>query len=495
MRAYHAWVVGVAVEVLAELNRAIKETKDIPHLAHGANWLQSRWWGLDRHKIADGLLSEDPEDLQDRLLATTLRRSTGRCYWAYIGGHRKGRYGHVQFPGLDRSYHTMCVEEDEVAMEGYGTLAAGGTPIYTGTSHIYYDPGAVPHIRRPFALARREAALFNSAEPIEFLAMPVSGQTALWYRPGIEPMPYQAYYKGAFDLFAEARVQITPLYEDQCDPERLRRFRAVLLPNFACMSDEQADVFRAYVAEGGYLLATHETSLYRPDGSRRDDFALADVFGVHAGLRGLVDLTDLGLRVTSEHPVTRGFAPGRVIPQDFQVLDVGAEDQKQVLGLHYQRDGVGELGPALLARSFGQGKVVYVASGLEAIYWAARFSVIRQLFTSAVEWFAGEARPCRVEAPLGVMTNLMRVHDGLVLHLLNDNGNKNRHVYARQQYVPVQDVQVSIRIPPGRQVQAVRLLEAQQPAVVTRDGDWLRLELPQLGMYEGVHVRLAPGPG
>ena len=63
-------------------------------------------------------------------------------------------------------------------------------------------------------------------------------------------------------------------------PDVLRRYRAVVLPNVACLSDEEAATLRAYVEGGGALLATYETGCYAADGAPREQGALDDVLGV-----------------------------------------------------------------------------------------------------------------------------------------------------------------------------------------------------------------------
>ena len=46
------------------------------------------------------------------------------------------------------------------------------------------------------------------------------------------------------------------------------------------MSDAVAARLRQYVRDGGRLFATFETGLYDDTGTRRKEFALADVFGM-----------------------------------------------------------------------------------------------------------------------------------------------------------------------------------------------------------------------
>src|SRR5277367_4213824 len=64
------------------------------------------------------------------------------------------------------------------------------------------------------------------------------------------------------------------------DPERLARYRALLLPNVAMLSDRQCQELRDYVHSGGSLMASFETSLYDENLKPRADFGLADLMGV-----------------------------------------------------------------------------------------------------------------------------------------------------------------------------------------------------------------------
>ena len=83
-----------------------------------------------------------------------------------------------------------------------------------------------------------------------------------------------------YHALVEARVPFELVHEAFLTPDRLDRFKLLILADAAALSDAQCGAIRDYVGRGGSLLATFASSLYDETGQRRDDFGLADVFGV-----------------------------------------------------------------------------------------------------------------------------------------------------------------------------------------------------------------------
>ena len=83
------------------------------------------------------------------------------------------------------------------------------------------------------------------------------------------------------------------VHEDRLDLERISKYRALLLPNIAILSDRQCQQIRDYVSSGGSIMASFETGLYDENLQRREEFALADlVYGVV--YRWVADSADSG---------------------------------------------------------------------------------------------------------------------------------------------------------------------------------------------------------
>jgi len=85
-------------------------------------------------------------------------------------------------------------------------------------------------------------------------------------------------------LFAEAGRGTEVLYslDDLAAwPEGLSEFRALVLPERACIDAEHLTRLREYVRDGGTLLVFGHATLLDGDGKPGRDFALADVLGLH----------------------------------------------------------------------------------------------------------------------------------------------------------------------------------------------------------------------
>ena len=77
----------------------------------------------------------------------------------------------------------------------------------------------------------------------------------------------------------EARIPFEMADDRQLEPQHIGRYRVLVLPDIAAMSDKQCQQIRDYVMAGGRIVATGETSLYDELGKRRANFGLADLFG------------------------------------------------------------------------------------------------------------------------------------------------------------------------------------------------------------------------
>jgi hypothetical protein len=68
--------------------------------------------------------------------------------------------------------------------------------------------------------------------------------------------------QGIYERCCRADFAFDFVHEDRLEPERLGKYRALLLPNIAMLSDRQCRQIRDYVRAGGSIMASFETGLY-----------------------------------------------------------------------------------------------------------------------------------------------------------------------------------------------------------------------------------------
>ena len=118
----------------------------------------------------------------------------------------------------------------------------------------------------------------RNEEPVARVALVYSQQTTTWYGGPQARQKVEDFSLGMYHALIEARMPFEMLHDRTLDTAG--RFKLLLLPNIAALSNEQCAQIRRFVESGGSVLATYETSLYDENGERRPDFGLADVFGV-----------------------------------------------------------------------------------------------------------------------------------------------------------------------------------------------------------------------
>ena len=88
----------------------------------------------------------------------------------------------------------------------------------------------------------------------------------------------------SFMLFTQALIQAKVpfdiIFNEQL--KDLSKYRALVLADQECLDDDQMNLVRQYVNQGGGLVATEQTSLFTPWRLRRPDFGLKDLFQVKA---------------------------------------------------------------------------------------------------------------------------------------------------------------------------------------------------------------------
>ncbi len=184
--------------------------------------------------------------------------------------------------GLEEPYRwkDSVQSEPEVRLWVAEGTANGMRPWVTKFSGVLYDRRWLPVVEKIYDWHFRHERYLRNEAPLARVGVLFSEQTSA-YHPGIGPGDRaEDHVLGMYHALVEARVPFEFVHEAFLAADQLDRFKLLILADAAALSAAQCSAIRGYVARGGSLLATFASSLFDETGQRRDDFGLADVFGV-----------------------------------------------------------------------------------------------------------------------------------------------------------------------------------------------------------------------
>ena len=248
------------------------------------------------------------------------------------------------------------------------------------------------------------------------------------------------------------------------------------------------------------LVATYQTSLYDETGARRNDFALADVFGASFERHGpQCSFTETGIgggwiaaymHLMAESDLFGDLPAGFRFPVGGKTLRVrpkrnAAVPAKLTEPTRYYCDFPGELTryPGAAVRSYGKGTCVYLPWQAGRACEDHGLADVQRLVSAAALFVRRRPPLLDTDLPDTVTVTLRRAKSGDVLiHLVNLSTDPAREVHA---VAPVRGAAVTLRLP---RVTKARALVAAKTLKTRRTGRTLRIYLPAIGPHEVIHL-------
>ena len=313
-----------------------------------------------------------------------------------------------------------------------------------------------------------------------------------------------------YHALVEARVPFDMVHDRFLDPDRLARYRLLILPNIAALDDSQCEQLRGFVARGGSLIATFETSLYDEWGLSRADFGLADLFGVTFAGRVEGPLKNSYLTLNRDpaggyHPLLRGLEDAARIINGIWRLEVEPRaefDSPLTLVPSYPDLPMEDVYPRMptttirevYARAVGAGRIVYFPWDIDRTFFEVLNVDHGRLLRNAVEWAMAGSQPVTVEGPGVIDVAIWRQRESLTVHLVNLTNPMMMRGPVRE-FIPVGPVRVTIELPAGRAARGVRLLTADGDASWQCFDGQLMVTVPAVECHEVIAVDLEQASG
>jgi hypothetical protein len=207
-------------------------------------------------------------------LGSILMRGWGRPY--YQAGIFT-EYGYSDtYPGV-----LSRVQADALIVQNARTFFVGDAPLLSGLNAEGFSQRWFDVARETWEDVRNVDCLLGpDLKPLLSTAMLYSDSTRRELEAEKRPYDFRRSNLGALETLTYAGRPVESLAEFNLKAEALAPFQVLVLPEVEVLSQEQAEIIRQWVSGGGALISTFRCGLVDESGKRRDNFPLADVFGV-----------------------------------------------------------------------------------------------------------------------------------------------------------------------------------------------------------------------
>jgi hypothetical protein len=320
---------------------------------------------------------------------------------------------------------------------------------------------------------------------------------------------YLDFIRGWYCALLEAHIPFDVISDKLIAPDRLKKYKVLVLSNLACVSDLTAQTIRAYGAAGGGIVASFDAGTRELDGRERVSAAFDALLGVQRTGRREGLKSSYAKIEDREDPVLDSIGDTDLIPNEGELVEVRAERGRSVpltlippvIAHSGATISIPEYSaikettdvPVAVRGEHGKGRVVYFCNQTESLFYRYGFPDLGLILANAVRWVLDEPLVLEVDAPDFVEATLMLQGNRKLVHLVNMPVAKPvntgwRHI--GRNLVRVSDIHVGLALAPGERVREARLATTGQALAVRHEGARARVVVPLLDDHEIVVFEL-----
>lgn len=400
---------------------------------------------------------------------------------------------------------------EEIRMWVASATANGMRAWFTKFGGTVPDARWLPVVKDIYHWQADHENYLRNTSSIARVGLVYSQQTARMFGLDESKTTVEAPFLGYYQALIESRTLFELVHDQRLDADDLSGYKVLILPNIASLSDKQCDQLRAFVAAGGSIIATSQTSLFDEDGKQRENFGLSDLFG--ADYRGMIHsgLKNSYLQIHSELddqrlPLLDGITDASRIINAVNVVDVASHDAQDgvatspltLIGSYpdlpmedvYRRDWrIGD--SQLFIRELGSGRVVYFPGDLDRSFHEFLTRDHYRLLTNAVRWALDEPSPVEVTGAGIVEVTAWHQTESMTVHLVN----YTNPMYLKgpfHEIIPSPPLVAHVTLPAGTTARRVRLLRAGIDSQPRIEAGRLVIDIAHVDDFEVIAIDLQP---
>ena len=425
----------------------------------------------------------------------------GKEYRATLG--RKAIAG-IFSVGLEDEYRwkDSVQNGDEIRMWVADGMAQGLRPWFTKFNAKPIDKRWLPVVEELYTWHYANDKYLRNLDPVASVGLVYSQQTATFYGGEKAHAKVEDPALGVYQALVEARIPFEMVHDRLLGAEHLKKFRTLILPNIAALSEKQCGQLQEYVNRGGSIVATYETSLYDEWGVRRNDFGLAELFGVSfaGSTQGPMLNSYLTLETDSAghyHPLLSGFEDATRIINGVNRTRVMAREASGTIPsplmvvpsypdlpmeeVFPRPSKVKE--PGVYLREIGKGRVVYFPWDIDRTFWEVLDVDHGKLLRNAVLWANRDPQPLTIEGRGLLDIAFWTQQKSMTIHFVNLTNPMMMKGPVRE-IIPIGQQRVRVRVPEGKRIGKVHLLVAKSEIPHRESGGYLEVTVPSISLHE-----------
>jgi hypothetical protein len=496
-RAFLDWRRKRLVEVIDVWNNEIRainpESSVVPNNGSGA---QNPLDAIETSKRAPMLAAD--RQARHGLEAPWLVGKSMKEYRATMGDKAViGLFG----IGLEEQYRwkDSVTSNAEIRIWALDAIANGARPWFTKFSATLHDQRWLKEIEDIYVWTDKNQRYLEQRRPLARVGLVYSQQTA-WYSGA----RVEDHALGWYQALIESRIPFEMVHDRLLDDEHLAGLKTLILPNLICLSDAQCEQLRAFVGRGGSIIATHETSLDDEKGTRRENFGLADLFGVDWTGKTQGPMLNSYIRLEHEAlPASPWFAGLEDAPRvinGVSRLDVTPREKFAEtpftlipsypdLPMEKVYPRVARTDTSCLYLRKAGGRVAYFPFDIDRTFWEVLSGDHLKMLRNTVLWANDESPAVEVNGPGLIEVTAWKNAGSITVHLVNlTNPMAMKGPY--REFFPVGPHTVRLRMPSGVQAKSARLLAADKPVVMERTGASVTVTVPSILDHEVVAIEI-----
>jgi hypothetical protein len=380
-------------------------------------------------------------------------------------------------------------------------------PWFVKFSGVLYDKRWLPIVESIYHWHHKHEKYLRNTRSLAKVGLVYSEQTDRNYGGKSWQNHHGWHELGMYHALIEARIPFDMVNDRLLDLQAIKTFKLLILPNIAALSDKQCQQIQQYVDQGGSIIATFETSRYDENGVPRDNFGLADLFGV-----------DYNGKV--EGPMKNSYLklnPGSDSEGDGQILK-GLENAYRII------NGVWRLAvnpiidfpspvtliPSypdlpmehvyprkpntdireLYLREIGNSRIAYFPWDIDRTFWNILNVDHGKLLRNVIGWALHDIPPVEVKGEGILDITIWEQTNSMTVHLVNFT-NPMMMKGPFRELIPAGEQKLALQIPVEKKIHNVKLLVKGKVPAYERLGELLTVKIDSILDHEVLAVEWA----